>query len=278
MLPGSGYRAITFFTLALTLACAPALAGMFTLADDNATVAIDTDSQAGMYRWTVDGVDNLSSQWFWYRTGPEGAEQSIDKLALVGELTTDTDGDGADDTLFVQFAGDGFDIQTRYLLSGGTVGSGVADIAELILITNTSDQNLEFHFFQYSDFDLNGTSDDDTVTLASPSRWVQQDGAGSVFSETVVTPTPAHFEAALFPNTLDSLNDDQTTTLSDAAGPLTGNATWAWQWDLSIGPGGSVTISKDKNFVVPEPASLSLLMLGALTTVPRRCRQRRSTA
>ena len=67
-----------------------------------------------------------------------------------------------------------------------------SDIAELILITNTSDQSLEFHFFQYSDFDLNGTSDDDTVTLASPSRWVQQDGASSVFSETVVTPTPAH--------------------------------------------------------------------------------------
>lgn len=270
------------FVLTATVINTPALAGTVDLGDvqlanGNATVSIDTGSQRGVYNWTVDDVENLSTQWFWYRVGSNDPERSIDTLELLNQTVTDTDLDDLPDTLAISLGGDGFEMQTKYLLLGGSPGSGVADLAEILVITNTSEQNLNFHLFQYSDFDLRGTPGDDTVTLASASRWVQQDGAGGIFSETVTTPTPSHFEAAFFPNTLESLTDGLPTTLADIAGPLTGNVTWTWQWDFGIAPGGSVTLSKNKNFVVPEPCTISLLALGACTVFKARRRKRRSS-
>jgi len=90
-------------------------------------------------------------------------------------------------------------------------------------------------------------------------------------TETVATPAPDHHEGNIFPNTLVSLGDGAPTLLSDlpAVGGATlgpGDMTWAFQWDRTVGPGGSFTISKDKmlSVAIPEPSTLVLALLGLL--------------
>jgi hypothetical protein len=149
-------------------------------------------------------------------------------------------------------------------LNGGAAGSGASDLAEQISITNTTDGPLDFHFFQYADFDLGAA---DTAVFTNLNA-VQQSNGVSHLTETVVTPVPAHREIAFFPVTLNMLNDGAPTTLSDTPpiGTVFGpdDVTWAYQWDFVIPQGGTVQISKDKNIntnVVPEPTLVSLLGL-----------------
>ena len=58
----------------------PASATVVTLSDGNSSVAVSPDTQAGMYNWTINGVNILYQQWFWYRVGDSGPEKSIDTL------------------------------------------------------------------------------------------------------------------------------------------------------------------------------------------------------
>lgn len=244
-----------------------AVAGLFTLTDDNSAVQFDTDSQANAFTWTVDGQNQLAQQAFWYRIG-NTAEQSLDTLLHPTEGTTDTNFDGDDDTLFVRYNGVGFDVEVRYVLDGGIAGSGASDMGEQISITNFGSAPLDFHIFQYSDFDLVGTSGGDSAVFTNANTVRQSEGALRL-TETVVTPVPSHREIDFYANTRAKLNDGVATTLSDTPpigtvfGP--GDVTWAYQWDIVIPPESTFQISKDKNLnAIPEPASLALLGLGAM--------------
>jgi hypothetical protein len=258
------YRLSTVLLTLATIACVcgTANAGVFSLVDGNSQVDFNTASSANATNWFVDGQDQLFQQAFWLRVGSTGGETSLHALAIGVEGTSDTDFDGNADTLFVRYLGTVFTVEVRYGLTGGAAGSNVSDLSEEILITNTSGAALDFHFFQYSDFDLGATSGNDTVQILGGNTAQQSDPNGLVFSETVVTPNPTHHEVAPWPSTLASLNDGSPTTLNDSNGPITGDVTWAFQWDTTIGAGGSFLISKDKGLSpVPEPASLALWSL-----------------
>src|SRR6185436_20109882 len=49
------------------------------LNNNNATVGIDPFTQAGVSQWTVDGINKLNQQWFWYGicSSPEQAINTI---------------------------------------------------------------------------------------------------------------------------------------------------------------------------------------------------------
>ncbi len=245
------------------------LYGAVILTDDNSTATFDLTTTAGMNDWTVDGVDHMYRQWFWYRVGATGPESSLDTLTLDFSGTSDTNFDGNDETLFTRHIGAGLKIEVTYLLNGGTVGSGTADITESIEIFNTGSDPLAIHFFQYCDFHLYGTITDASVQITGGNTVTQTDALGYV-SETVETPAADHYQVAYYPSILSSLNDASPTTLSDFAGPLTnGDLEWGFQWDFTIDPGSSVLISKDK-LLVPEPATMGLLALGGLALTRRR--------
>ena len=61
-------------------------------------------------------------------------------------------------------------------------------MSEQISITNLLDSPLDFHFFQYADFDLSAA---DTAFFTNANA-VDQIGGGLRLSETVVTPVPSH--------------------------------------------------------------------------------------
>jgi hypothetical protein len=243
-----------------------AWATLFTLTDNNSVSQFDTGSQAGNYSWTVDGVSQMRQQQFWYRVG-NTAESSINTLPITAQGASDTNLDGNNDTLVVRYANPALQIQTRFSLDGGTAGSGASDLSEQISITNFGGTNMDFHFFEYANFDLQGTPGGDTAIFPNVNS-VQQTKGNIRMTETVVTPAASHREIGFYPNTLNKLNDGLPTTLSDTpilvpVGP--GDMTWAFQWDVSIAPGGTFQISKDKNLsTIPEPASWILFVVGAL--------------
>lgn len=241
------------------------LAALFTLIDDNSSMTFNTASSSNATSWVVDGVNQLNQQAFWYRVG-NAAEQSVHSLPIAFETATNTNFDPNLDTLFVRYLGGGFHIDVRYSLDGGLPGSRASDIAEQISISNTGAAPLDFHFFQYNDFDLNGTAQGDSATFTNLNAVQQSEGTLSL-SETVITPVPSHREIAFFPTTLNKLTDGGPTTLSDTPGTGVvlgpGDLTWAYQWDFVLPTGGTFQISKDKHLVgVPEPAAAVLLSMG----------------
>src|SRR5439155_15272715 len=134
---------------------------------------------------------------------------------------------------------------------------------------NATDGVLPFHFFQYSDFDLGGTTGGDTVQLGKDNFGRFNEALqtkGALFtSETGVTPGADHGEAAFFNTTLVKLNDANPDTLNDNAGPVgPGDVTWALEWDPIIAGGGDYLISKQKFLQIPEPFSLVLISLGVV--------------
>ena len=232
------------------------VAAIMTLVDDNSQADFETQTPSNNYNWFVDNTDLLAQQAFWYRIGNAGPEQSVHNLPVADQGTSDANFDGNPDTLFVRYNGAGFRIETYYHLDGGTAGSGTSDMGEQISIINLTASPLDFHFFQYADFDLSAA---DTVNFTNANT-VDQTGGGLHLSETVVTPVPSHREAAFFPTTLTKLNDALPTTLIDNAGIGAGDVTWAYQWDAVIPPSGSYLISKDKHIsIVPEPTAIALL-------------------
>jgi hypothetical protein len=235
---------------------------MVQLNDLNSTATFDPYSSDGMSSWAVDGVDQLQRQWFWYRVG-DAAETPINFLATPQIKINDNNFNPGDDSLTVRYAGQGLRIDITHTLTGGSDGSGKSDLAEVISITNTTTAAKSFHFYQYVDMDLAGTTFDSSLTLSgvpSPNTATQQDGYYAV-GETVLTPRPSRYEAGDAATILGKLQDGTATNLANVSSATGGNLAWAFQWDIQLAPGGTYQISKDKNLTVPEPSGMILASL-----------------
>ena len=254
----------------------PASATFLTLSDGNSSVAVSPDTQAGMYNWTINGVNILYQQWFWYRVDNSGPEYSLDHLGAPTVTATA-------DTLRLLY-GDptNFQIEVRYSLVGGQPGSSTADISEQIRINNHASSPLDMHFFQYSDFDLNRAAGHSDTLKISPTLQIATQlpapgGSSTVLSETTLGPQPTYAEANTGTNTLNALNDAFPTTLNGNLSITTpSDVTWAFEWDAMLGSGETLLISKDKRLAavpVPEPAAC-VLVGGALLALSTKLRKR----
>ncbi len=253
---------------------ATAFGTVHTVTDGNSLVRIDDSSQAGMMDWVVDGTDHMFQQWFWFRVAGDTQERSIDTLPLLGAASLDTNPfvDPAPDSVAALYGNNaGLTIQPTWTLRGGRAGSNSSDVTESIVITNHGRTFLDLSFFQYCDFDLNGTPGGDVVQMNAPlfNTVVQSEGPYAL-SETVVTPAPTHHMVGPYAQILNMLNDGNADNLNDFSGPLgPGDMTWAFQWDMHIAPGASIVISKDKG-IVPSPGALALVSLGGLMALRRK--------
>lgn len=254
MLPALPFLAIGIIPLP------PANAAIVNITDGGSTFIVDTDSSAGMYHWDVGSANQLNQQWFWYRVGT-GLAQPINNISLSAVSTP------LPNLLVTTYANAQLSLSVSYLLNGGGVGSGNADIIETISIKNLSGSPLDFHLFQYSDFNLLGTALGDSASSGAPSPIIQWEG-GSALTETTTLPPADRWEIGVYDTTRNSLNTVAGYDLANTPGVVNGDVTWAFQWDRIIGTSPSddeITITKDKGLrleAVPEPSALALLTFG----------------
>lgn len=241
---------------------AAAQAGDVTLTQGNSVARIETDAALGMYSWSVDGVDHLNQQQGWFRLGPAGGEKAITSLTLAGQTATAS-------SVNLQYSHASFNATLEVAVTGGAVGSGTATVTETLTITNITAAPLDFHYYQYLDFDVDELHDNNSITLTAQGVATQTSPLGAVIS-TTVTPAPAHVAAGLYPTLVDTLTDLSPSLLGDVLGPLTGDVTHAYQWDATIAAGDSlvITITKTTTDVVVLATPTLQAPLGTIPTTP----------
>lgn len=269
----------TAFALALAAGLAgTAIGQVYTLEDFNSATTFNVGGGGGsQIAWTVDGVNQLFNQRFFYRAAGMGDEVPVDTLPLTGQQVTDNNGfdDPRLDALSLRYtdAANTLEFRTTFTLRGGSPGSGTADLAETIRISNTGNAPVSLSFFQYVDFDLGGTPSGDfgQINLGPTVSASQNDGAGSFISETVVAPSPNGWQIGTFPSIVNLFGNGAIDNLNNFAGPIgPTDVTWAFQWNITVNPGSSFIISKDKLIFIPTPGTAALLGLGGLLATRRR--------
>ncbi len=169
----------------------------------------------------------MTQSWLFYRVGAVGPEAGIQNIGapVVNQYLNNA----SFRLLDVSYANSGYSVRTVYSLTGNDPGTGKANLSETLTVANSSAGNLDFHFYQYSDFDLGGNPGGQSVLFSQNTvngqyyKVTQTDGSRSV-TETINSAVPpiGHYEAAYFANTLNSLNDGNPTTLGDV-----GSLRWA---------------------------------------------------
>jgi len=236
------------------LAACPASAAPVTLIDGNSTFSIDPMDNSGATVWTLDGIDQLYIQQWYYQTATGGV-QSINNLGTP-VVTSTFGGQGVD----IKYSPAGYNVTLGYVLYGGATGSGSSDVSEIFRIQNNGTSALSFKLFEYSDFDLSGydSRSDDRASHVNANTVTQWDADLRV-TESVVRPPDRWQIGYPFAITGDLTNASASFGPADCA--------WAFQWDLVIPVGGSVVFSKDKAFSpnIPEPMSVMLGVMGLAT-------------
>ncbi len=173
------------------------------------------------------------------------------------------------DNIEVTYSNSSFGIKLSYTLSGSALGTGRSGATLGVNVINYQATALDFHLFQYSDFDLGGTTGSESVNflkaLGRFNRAVQTTGSLGMTHTFLATAIPSPIplvEANTFNSTLLSLTDLSQTSfnsLSTNAGP--GNVTYAIQYDLQLGAGESFALSDQFSIAVPEPTSAALIAI-----------------
>ena len=265
----------------------------FVLKDDNSLLAVNYS--LGVERWDVDGTahlgveDDEALQWFWYREGSDGPEKQVnpDNLTLDTQASraTDANGDGWDDVAYLVYHdSDRFDVEVKVTLDGGPAGSGQSDLAEQVTITNnTTDETIDLYWFQYANFDLGDTADDENVVyLGEGAAGLDEvviakkgDGIYELTAAEVASTPFLAVEANNATTIQDQLDDPLTTTL-DGSATASGDVEWAVEWHVNLAPGQAFQFSADKMItMIPEPGAMVILGAGGLAM--RRRRRRQST-
>ena len=252
----------------LALPCSAQIYGM---TNGNATVQINAGGGGtpGMTSWTVDGVNQVKQQWFYYGIGG-GPNQSIDTL---GNLFVDPRANST--TLNLTYSDlptlPNYKITDDYQLSAFANGSGISQLGEQVTFYNLTANPLTLRFFDYSDYDLNGTPNGQSLTFYTKNAGLQtyfyQTAGSSILTNSAQygLNKPTYLYGDLFSSTLQTITNGSPSSLGSShltAGP--GDVTGTLEWDITLAAGSSLQLSKTIYMVVPEPSVFGFLGMGLI--------------
>lgn len=259
------------FVVALALISAASQAAI-QLTHNGSVVDIDENTST-VNNWFVGGVDHVFQHRYYYRVG-DGVAASL--VSTIGAPTVNLFGPRAAEVIYQN---NDLRVTLTYLLTAASNGMS-ADLAESALIENLSGAK-SLRLFQYNDYDLNGTSGNDIGTrLNSSTIQVADSVVSAVEAVEGGTPIP-HFSELddAWPSLRNDISGTAGYNLDSAAGSnvgqsLTGDISYAFQWNRDLAVNGAFLVSTDKVAAVPEPASMGALALGLAALLARRRRQR----
>jgi hypothetical protein len=256
-----------------------AKASPFTLQDGNSSVTINPTSPSGVSNWSVNGQNQINTEWFWYRTGSSGGQQSLDTLGTPTVEEIDEKSDGENDFALVTYpAKNGIQVTLEFTLSGGLAASETSDLLDSVIISNQNSSPVNYHFFEYGNFNLGGETTGQTVTIADGDT-ATDIGNGHEVQVMANSGIPSEYEASLFPSQFNSVSSTSSpATLSDVSSAGPGDGEEGFEWDATIGANKSLVVAIDNDMSgesiqsVPEPTSaIAVLGLsGVCLTRPRR--------
>jgi hypothetical protein len=274
-------RLTCLVVLPMQLAIQPSQAQDFIVPNNNSFLGLNVTNggsgPTGLSSWNVDGGNQLNRQSFFYRVGG-GQEYSLDNITSTPVVTL------LGNNIEVTYANASFAVKLSYTLGGYAFGTGRSGATLGVNVINYQASPLDFHLFQYSDFDLGGSGGSEAIAflkaLGKFNRAAQTDGSMWMTNTFVGTalpnPTPL-VEAGLVNATLLSLTDLSQTSfggLNTNAGP--GNVTYAIQYDLLLNANESFALSEQFSLQVPEPTSAGLLIAAAVCLASGRFHRKKS--
>jgi len=269
------------FALLLAGSVVQSEAQIYTLSARDTSVQINLTN--GVSDWTIDGVNQLNQQWFYYSVG-SGPVYSIDQIAPWTTPSISTNGPKTVITLNETYASPTISVGTQFQLQSQPLGSGQAKLAQTLTINNPTATQQTYHFYQYSDFDLGGVLGNQNVVFSANGsgqyyQVVQTGLTGSTLNGLISGVSGGisvqyEVEAGTYDGTQFGLtNGNPSAPTLDGkltAGP--GDVVYAYEWDVTLSPGGAVIISELQS--VPEPSSVALISSGTLVLVLLRRRHR----
>ncbi len=252
----------------------------------------------GMTNWFVgenSTTNQLFEQWFWFRLSTEqeynpqdqtgvmstklgvGADSIVETTIIDTALPVPNADNEIGNNLKIVYTYGDLQIKTSFLIDGGN-NPPYGHINEVIQFRNTGTESISLRFYEYNDFDLVGTLGGDSVYVEGPSSIVQFEGNAAISEVSALDPT-AYQAGLIAPIWAAVING---TTLNNTPAPGIGNAVsggdvaFAFMWDFTFGPGGGITISKDKRVVTPVPTALLLFGSGLFSLIGVGIRRRKS--
>ena len=246
------------------------------------TAVFDSGPDGGFTSFTLDGVNQLDFLGYFFRIGSDGGEASIQSLNdveftnAIGEPLGPSD---VTSTINVFYSDPNLPFRVRWLQAiAGTGFFSTGAFSDSVIVTNEGTADLDLHLFQFVDLDLGDSSIDASISLErTPTRSFingEQEAAEDSALEAYLSPsgnsegngftfvTPTHFTVGLADQILSDLEDNQPTALSDFGGPITnGDLAYAFQWDILLPPGESRAVGTHLSINVPEPSSISVLLI-----------------
>lgn len=225
------------------------------LKDQNSTFLVDPLDNRGATLWTLDDVNQLYTQQWYYRLTDE-----VNTIDCFGNPVVVRSQD--EKSVSITYTPAGLNVYLGYELQGGPTGSNVSRVRESFRLENLGTEDLVFTLFEYSDFDLYPFFSNDKAERVSPTAVTQWDPTGLRVNESVER-TPSHWY-------IGPGNYKITGDLPDSQAiwgePNGADCAWAFQWDLVVPVGGSIEFTKCKYFgpdtQIPEPMSVVLGIMG----------------
>ena len=198
----------------------------------------------GVYYWDVEGIEHIHKQWFWYRIGsnPEASLGSVPHYTFP--LMNDTTGEGYDDQLVAVYQDPvGLRIRLILTLRGSGAGSYEAWVVEEIMLQNLTSSPMNLSFFQYTDFNLNNDPANDQLELFGPAfANARHEDPTTIVTQSITGHLPVEVEVDVVDGIGDILarmSDASASSLTNAVGPISGDASYAYRWNFSLGASGS---------------------------------------
>ena len=243
-------------------------AASISLTDGSATVNLDTNNTSGLIRdYLIDGVDNLFGGELYWRIGG-GTATGITSTAVGNTVVNQVSAN----QVHITYTESQFTMRVIYTLLGG-VGQG--NLAEQVMVTNTSNQALDFRLWQYTDFDLaNGTN---TVTRNGNAS-MQQTNANYLM-DTTTSSVAQVSQLGAFPTVRNQIVLSDADLLVAAGSGIgetfVGDSTYAFEYVRQIGAGEAVLFGSNRHLAaVPEPGTMLALAAGASLIAARRRRKK----